>query len=86
MSEITWEEAPHSVISTAEALIGKHHPWLKDARIAFVMRSEAQKRGPRFILGSTCKVPEKMQPYMEFDFLVWLAEKTRPCRTPSGKR
>jgi hypothetical protein len=75
MSEITWSEAPQSVIHTAEEIIRQFHPWLNDARIAFVMRSEAQKRGPRMILGQTSKVPEKMHPYLEYDFLIWLSEK-----------
>ena len=74
MAEIEWTEAPHSVIGTAEVLIEKYHPWLKEARIAFVMRSESQKKGKRHILASTCKIPAKMQPYMEFDLLIWLSE------------
>lgn len=74
MAEIKWSEAPQSVIHTAEELIRQYHPDLEEAQIAFVMRSEPQKRGPRYILGSACKVPQKMQPYLEYDFLIWLSE------------
>jgi hypothetical protein len=74
MAEITWSEAPQSVIHTAEVIIRQYHPHLKDAHIAFVMRSEGQKRGQRMIIGNTCKVPDKMQPFLEYDFLVWLSE------------
>jgi len=73
MTEITWSEAPQSIIHAAEELIRQYHPWLNEARIAFVMRSEAQKKG--HVLGQASKVPEKMQPYLEYDFLIWLSEK-----------
>ena len=69
-----FSEAPQSVIHTAEMLIDKHHPWLKSARIAFVMREEAQKQGSRYILGQASKVPDKMKPHLEFDFLIWLSQ------------
>lgn len=72
----TFSEAPNSLIHLAEAIIHQHHRILEDARIAFVMRSEPQKRGSRMIMGNTSKVPEKMQPYLEFDFLIWIAEST----------
>lgn len=74
MSDVIWSEAPLSVIHTAEVLIRKHHRWLEDARICFVMRSEAQKRGSRYVLGQASKVPAKMQPNFEFDFLIWLSK------------
>lgn len=73
MGEETWSEAPLSVIHTAEMLIREHHRCIEDARICFVMRSEAQKRGNRYILGQASKVPAKMQPHFEYDFLIWLS-------------
>lgn len=74
MSEIIWSEAPLSVIHTAEVLIREHHRCIEDARICFVMRSEAQKRGNRYIVGQASKVPAKMQPHFEYDFLIWLSK------------
>lgn len=74
MSEITWSEAPQSVLSTAQDLINQYHPWLTTARIAFVMRSESQKHGERYIVGQATKIADKMKPHFEFDFLIWLSE------------
>lgn len=74
MPEATWSEAAPSVIKTAEGLIESYHPVLKSARIAFVFRSEAQKQGERYILGQCTKVPAKFQPYLEFDYIIWLSE------------
>lgn len=74
MPDVKWTEAPQSVIHTAEMLIDKYHPWLRDARIAFVMRSEAQKQGGFLIHGQTSKVPDKFQAYLDYDYLIWLAE------------
>lgn len=75
MSEpVEWSEAPNSVIHTAENLIKNFYPWLESARIAFVFRSKAQKLGDRFILGQCTKVPAKFQPYLEYDYIIWLSE------------
>ena len=74
MSKETWSEASPSVLHFAENLIHNFHPALKAARIAFVFRSEAQKMGERWILGQCTKVPVKFQPYLEYDFLIWLSE------------
>ncbi len=74
MSKVTWSEATPSVLHTAENLIQNFHPVLGSARIAFVFRSEAQKQGDRFILGQCTKVPVKFQPYLEYDYVIWLSE------------
>lgn len=74
MPDVTWSEAPQSVIHFAENLIKNFHPILDTARIAFVFRSEAQKQGERYILGQCTKVPAKMQPYLEYDYVIWISE------------
>lgn len=74
MSDVTWSEASPSVIHFAENLIENFHPHLRDARICFVFRKEAQKQGDRMILGQCSKVPAKMQPYFEYDFLIWISK------------
>jgi hypothetical protein len=71
---VVWSEASPSVLHFARNLIHNFHPHLQDARIAFVFRSEAQKQGARLILGQACKVPAKMQPFLEYDFLIWISE------------
>jgi hypothetical protein len=72
--DIKWTGASPSVIHFAESLIKEFHPILQEARIAFVFRSEAQKQGSRIILGQCSKVPAKMHPYLEYDYLIWLSE------------
>ncbi|HAL17416.1 MAG TPA: hypothetical protein DCP32_11905 [Anaerolineaceae bacterium] len=72
MSE--WEEASPSVIHIAEQLIEKYHPWLRDARIGFVFRDEAQQSLGRLILAQAQKVTAKLQVYLEFDFLIWVSK------------
>lgn len=74
MSNAVWSEAAPSVLHFAENLINEFHPWLKAARICFVFRNEAQKQGDRFILGQATKVPDKMKPHFEYDFLIWISE------------
>ncbi|HZW02797.1 MAG TPA: putative metallopeptidase [Anaerolineaceae bacterium] len=74
MSEVKWEEAPSSVIRIAEELIEKHHPWLQSAKIVFVMRSEAQKTAGRYVISNTAKIPAKLQPVLDGDFLIWLSQ------------
>lgn len=74
MANVKWTEAAQSVLSTAQNLIDNFHPVLSRARICFVFRSEAQKQGNRMIVGGACKVPDKMQPFLEYDFLIWLSE------------
>jgi DNA segregation ATPase FtsK/SpoIIIE-like protein len=69
-----FSEATAEVISLAEELIGKYHPNLDEARIAFVFQDEATETNGRIILGTTTKVSPKMQPFMEYDFLIVIAE------------
>lgn len=73
MSEVKWEEAPQSVIHIAEELIRKYHPWLQMAKIVFVMRSEAQKTAGRYVISNTARIPAKMQPLLDGDYLIWLS-------------
>lgn len=73
MADVMWEAAPESVIHTAQQLVKEYHTELEDARIAFVMRSEPQKRGKRIIRGAACKIPQKMKTLFDFDFLIWLS-------------
>ena len=67
-------EASQEIISIAEDLIQKYHPYLEEARIAFVFQDEATETDGRFELAKTSKVPPKMQPLMEYDFLIVIAE------------
>ena len=69
-----WREAPGLVIEMATAIIAEHHPHLLDARIAFIMRSEAPLANGRYTMGKARKVSTEQQVHMPFDFVIWLAE------------
>ncbi|HWR66992.1 MAG TPA: putative metallopeptidase [Bellilinea sp.] len=83
---VEWEEASPSVIHIAEELIEQHHPWLKDARIGFVFRNEAQKSQGRMILAQASLVPSKLQVYLEFDFMIWVSKKDWEGRLTSAQQ
>jgi predicted metallopeptidase len=73
---VTWSEASPSVLHIAQDLIKTVLPILaaEQVNIAFVFRSVAQKQGERYILGQCTKVPAKFQPYLEYDYIIWLSE------------
>lgn len=68
-----WSEAPKHVIELAQRIIAEHHPQLHDARIAFVMRSEAPITNGQYTLGKARKVSTEQQVHMPYDFVIWLA-------------
>jgi predicted metallopeptidase len=68
-----WDEASQEVIHIAEDLISQYHPWLKPLNICFVFRKEAQKSKGKQVLGQVSKVPDKFHPFMEYDYMIWLA-------------
>jgi len=69
-----YSEASTELIHLAEDLISKYHPALEEARIAFVFQDEATETDGRVELAKTSKVPPKMQPLLEYDFLIVIAE------------
>lgn len=70
---VTWSEAPDEVIELAEEIIAKHHEALQEARIGFLMRSEAPVRNGVVVLGQASVVSAKEQVHIPYDFLIWLA-------------
>lgn len=71
---VTWEEASKEVIHIAQDLVEKYHPFLMDARIGFVFRSEAQVSQGRATVGKVSKISDKMRPVLDLDFLIWIAK------------
>ena len=69
-----WAEADQSVIDMAAELIHKHHPWLQTANIGFLFRKEAPLSKGRYTLGRAQKVTDKLRPFMDYDFLIWVAK------------
>lgn len=68
-----WRKAPQYIIDTAKRLIEAHHPELLEARIAFLMRSEASKSNGLIVMGRAKKMPAELQVIYPFDFVIWLA-------------
>lgn len=69
-----WKKATPDVLKMAERLIEKHHKSLIGARIGFLFRDKAQKSKGKIILGKASKVSPRLQPYLNYDFLIWIAE------------
>ena len=71
---VTFQEADALLVDMAQELIRLHHPWLKEARIGFMYRSEASGKGRHRMVGHARKVSEEMQVFLNFDFIIWIAE------------
>jgi len=69
-----WTEATSEVVRIAQELILNHHAHLRDANIGFLFRSEASSSKGRLVLGQAMKLPDKMHAYLDYDFIIWLAE------------
>lgn len=67
---VTFQEADALLVDMAQDLIKQHHPWLKDARIGFMYRSEASGKGRHKTIGHARKVTEEMQVFLDFDFII----------------
>ena len=70
---VEWRPAPQHIIDLASRIIDQYHEELKEARIAFIMRSEAPNQGGRATLGKAKKVSAESQVFMNYDFVIWLA-------------
>lgn len=71
---IVWEEAPQAVLELTERLIDRYHEHLQDARIAVIMRSEAQSTNGKLTLGKAKKVSAEQQVHIPYDFIIWVAK------------
>jgi hypothetical protein len=69
-----YSEASTEMIHLAEDLISKYHPALEECRIAFVFQDNGTGKQGRVVLARTSKIPPKMQPLLEYDFLIVIAE------------
>lgn len=68
-----WREAPQYIIDIAKRLIRQHYPDLLEARVAFIMRSEASKSNGMVTIGKAKKVSAELQLHIPYDFIIWLA-------------
>lgn len=69
-----WIKAPEEVLTIAEELIEDHYKHLLGVNIGFIFRDEAPNSGGKITLGKASVVPAHMRPYVDFEFMIWLAE------------
>lgn len=69
-----WSEVTPDVIEMAQDLINQHHKHLRNARIGFLFREEAPISNGKYTLGKTQKVTDRLKVFMDYDFIIWLAE------------
>jgi hypothetical protein len=81
-----WYEAPQAIIDLAKDVIEKHHPDLKEARIGFIMRSDAPVANGGVTYGQARVVSARDQVHMPFDFIIWLAADTWADLTAAQQR
>lgn len=82
---VTWAEAPIEVLSLAERIIDRYHEHLRDARVLFVMRSEAPVSNGQVTYGKARKISAEQQVHIDGDFLVWLAADSWVSLSPKQK-
>lgn len=68
-----WERASLEVIDIAERLIDNYHQRLHAVRIGFLFRESASLSKGMLVLGGAQLVPARLKPYMDYDFMIWLA-------------
>jgi hypothetical protein len=69
-----WIEASEDVVRVGREMITQYHPDLEEANIGFLFRDTAQKSGDRVVWGKASKVPDRLKPLLDYDFIIWIAE------------
>lgn len=71
---VTWEEASAPLIRMADEVIREHRPYLVNANIGFLFRSEPGRSQGRPIMGKALKVGARLRVYVELDFIIWISK------------
>lgn len=71
---VDWEEASTPVLDLARRIIADYHPKLADARILFIMRSEAPVTNGKVTYGKAKKLSAELQVHIDADFIIWFAK------------
>lgn len=71
---VEWFEAPRPVLDLAQRIIAEYHPKLADARILFIMRSEAPVTNGKTTYGKAKKLSAELQVHIDADFIIWFAK------------
>lgn len=80
-----WSEASQEVLNIAQDMIGQYHPDLVDASIGFLFRDKAGTSGNKMVLGHAEKVSDRLRPYLDYDFIIWLSEEDFIAMTEERK-
>lgn len=67
-----YSKAPEEVLSLAAELIEAYHEKLEGGAIGFIFREDIQMKNGKRVLGSAAKVPAKVRPFVDLDFIITL--------------
>ena len=67
-----YSKAPEEVLTLAGELIEAYHDKLTGGAIGFIFREDIQMKGGKRVLGSAAKVPAKVRPFVDLDFIITL--------------
>ncbi len=70
----TWTKASPDLLAMAGRLIETNHHKLLDAKIGFLFRDTAGSSQGKETLGKAQKVPDRLKPYLNLDFMIWISE------------
>lgn len=82
---VIWTEAPREVLDLAKRIIDRYHEHLHDARVLFIMRSEAPVSNGQVAYGKARKVSAEQQVYIDGDFVIWIAKDQWNYLSPKQK-
>ena len=71
----SWSEASSEVIHIAERLIKNITRTCCKPTSASCSGAKRRSRRVRFVFAQASTVPAKMKAYMDYDFIIWIAEK-----------
>lgn len=82
-----YTKASERTIKLTEEIINEHHPRLRHAKIAVIMRDKATKSKGKIVLATAEKFPEKAKPFtaIQYHFIVTIAEDTWTDLEPRKK-
>lgn len=71
---VEWFKAEGPVLDLARRVIARYHPRLADARVLFIMRSEAPTSNGKITYGKAKKLSAELQVHINADFIIWFAK------------
>ena len=81
-----YSKAPEEVLSLAAELIEAYHEKLEGGAIGFIFREDIQMKNGKRVLGSAAKVPAKLRPFVDLDFIITLDAMFYASASPLQRR